>query len=132
MAGVELEYPSSSTNLKMIEFWKSYFDLVDWEIRCEQISMFQVSDEFCRVGNQLVGIVMNSQIKLATLFHTRKLREEDIIHELLHVRSPAWSEDQVNEEMNKLKNRRIRKILPKVSKHRKKEKYERRKTTTIS
>ena len=97
-----IESSSSSTTQEMIEFWKSQFYLQDWEIKNEPISIFQVADEYCRVGNQLVGIVKNAQDKVATIYHTRKLREEDIVHELLHVRYPDWSEDQVNVEMNTL------------------------------
>jgi len=31
------------------------------------------------------------------LYHDRDLTERDVIHELLHVRYPDWTEDQVNQ-----------------------------------
>ena len=34
--------------------------------------------------------------KTGTIFHTRELNEEDILHELLHVRFNSWSEEKVN------------------------------------
>ena len=100
------DLPKSTTARKMIEYWKTEFGLKSWRIVCEPISIFQVSDEFCRVGNQLVGIVIDFPGLTATIHHTRELKEEDVIHELLHVRYPSWCEDQVNKKMNECKNRR--------------------------
>ena len=52
-----------------------------------------------------VGIMPSKDALHATIFHDRKLTEEDIIHELLHVKYPDWSEDQVNEETEILLNK---------------------------
>ena len=101
-----IDLPISATVRKMIEYWKMELGLTSWRIKCEPISIFQVSDEFCRVGNQLVGIVIDFLGKTGTIYHTRELKEEDIIHELLHVRYPSWCEDQVNKKMKECKNRR--------------------------
>ena len=76
--------------------WQTQLRLLDWKISFQRISIFQVSDDYCRVGNQFVGISQNRHQQTATIHHTRHLTEEDIVHELLHVRYPKWSEEQVN------------------------------------
>lgn len=82
--------------------WKTYLEIKEYVIYVEKISIYQVSDDFCFVGNSFVGISTDHIHKIATIFHTRKLTEEDIIHELLHVKYPNWSEKQVNEKTNYL------------------------------
>jgi hypothetical protein len=62
----------------------------------EQLSVFRVSNDFCTVGNSLVGVCADQASKTAIIYHTRHLRQEEVVHELLHVRFPFWSEDQVN------------------------------------
>ena len=101
-----IDLPISTTVWKMINYWKKELGLTSWRIDCEPISIFQVSDECCRVGNQLVGIVIDFHKKTGTIYHTRKLKEEDIIHELLHVRYPSWCEEQVNRKTKECKDRK--------------------------
>ena len=40
----------------------------------------------------------------AMIYHDRSLTDEYVVHELLHVKYPKWSEDQVNIETEKLLN----------------------------
>ncbi len=87
-----------SETREVIACWQEEFGLLDWKVECHPISIFQVSDEYCRVGKNFVGISRDFDRKVGTIHHTRKLTEEDIVHELLHVRYPQWSEDQVNTE----------------------------------
>ncbi len=83
---------------KMIEHWKSLFEITDWNIICESISVMQVVDaqKGNSPGHEFVGISRDFEKRKGTIFHTRNLKEDDIIHELLHVRFPTWSEDDVN------------------------------------
>ena len=83
---------------RMIEYWQSMLDITDWEISCEMISELQVVDALDgnSPGHEFVGIAIQSTAKKGTIFHTRALLEDDIIHELLHVRFPDWSEQDVN------------------------------------
>ena len=60
-----------------------------------RISCFQVTDERGRPGCGLIGVVFDTQ--RATIYHTRALTPEDVLHELLHVAYPAWSEAAVVE-----------------------------------
>jgi hypothetical protein len=47
-------------------------------------------------------LLYDSFTKEAVIYHDRDLTEEDIVHELLHVKYPDWTEDQVNLETDKL------------------------------
>ncbi len=83
---------------RMIEYWQTMLEIKDWEISCEMISEMQVVDALIgnTPGHEFVGIAIQSDDKKGTIFHTRALQEDDIIHELLHVRFPEWSEQDVN------------------------------------
>jgi hypothetical protein len=80
-----------------IEYWKSVFEIAEWNIVCEAIDEMQVVDiwEESTPGHEFVGIHSDFETKTATLYYTRPLEEDDIIHELLHVRYPEWSEEKV-------------------------------------
>jgi hypothetical protein len=76
--------------------WQQVLGLADYTITAEHISLFQVSDNYCAVGYSLVGVESDHRKKKACIYYTRRLTEEDIVHELLHVRYPLWTEEQVN------------------------------------
>ena len=80
----------------LIRQWLTRFGLSHWKVTTERISVYQVSDDDCGIGSEFVGVSIDNAPYSATIHHTRKLTEEDIIHELLHVRHPEWSEEQVN------------------------------------
>lgn len=86
----------------MIALWQRRLGLEDYSVTAERLSVFQVVDDFCAVGNSLVGVCADHASKTAVIYHTRRLRQEDIVHELLHVRFPSWSEEQVNEKTAEL------------------------------
>lgn len=86
----------------MIALWQRRLGLESYRIVAERLSVFQVADDFCVVGNCLVGVCADHAVKTAVIYHTRRLRQEDIVHELLHVRFPLWSEEQVNEKTAEL------------------------------
>lgn len=85
-------------NLPLINKWQVLLSLSDWVILCEPISEDQVVDEMAQNthGHEFAGIHIDFTNKIGTIYHTRKLKEEDIIHELLHVRFYSWSEEKVN------------------------------------
>ena len=89
-----------------IDFWKSVLNLQEWEVICSPISEMQVLDDLYgeMPGHEFVGVVINQQLKIANIYHTRPLLDDDIIHELLHVRFPLWTEEEVNVITNKLCN----------------------------
>ena len=85
-------------NLPLISKWQVLLGLSDWDILCESISKDQVVDEMEENthGHEFVGIHIDCRNKIGTIYHTRKLKEDDILHELLHVRFHSWSEEKVN------------------------------------
>ena len=85
-------------NLPLINKWQVLLGLSDWVILYESISEDQVVDEMEENthGHEFVGIHINFTNKIGTIYHTRKLKEDDIVHELLHVRFNSWSEEKVN------------------------------------
>jgi hypothetical protein len=80
----------------LIGRWQRRLDLENYGIRHERVSVFAVCDELCRVGNSLVGIRADHERREAVVFHTRRLTAADVVHELLHLRHPEWSEREVN------------------------------------
>jgi hypothetical protein len=62
-------------------------------VALQRISRRQVMAAGGRRGCGLVGVVLS--VDGATIYHTRSLTLEEIVHELLHVAHPAWSEDEV-------------------------------------
>ncbi len=44
----------------------------------------------------LTGIQWDKDGMQARIYHDRPLTDEDVVHELLHLLYPDWSEDQVN------------------------------------
>lgn len=85
-------------NLPLINKWQVLLGLSDWVILCESISEDQVVDEMEENthGHEFVGIHIDFTNKIGTIYHTRKLKEDDIVNELLHVRFNSWSEEKVN------------------------------------
>lgn len=71
-------------------------------VRHEPISRFQVTGPDGRPGAALVGVVVEPERQVATIYHTRRLTTEDIVHELLHVAHPGWSEQRVVSETGRL------------------------------
>ena len=82
----------------LINKWQALLGISDWVILYEPISEDQVVDEIedNTYGHEFVGIYIDFTNKTGTIFHTRELNEEDILHELLHVRFNSWSEEKVN------------------------------------
>lgn len=79
--------------LDLLEFWKSVLNITI-KITCERISIHQVTAENSRCATSLVGVVNNG--RSATIYHTRSLKEDDIIHELLHIAFPECTEADVS------------------------------------
>jgi hypothetical protein len=96
------EQPKHASPLAL---WQCRLRLDSYTVTTERVSIFQVADDFCRVGNSFVGVLMDHAARTAVIYHTRLLCEEDIVHELLHVCYPSWSEDEVNKRTDALLGR---------------------------
>ena len=80
-----------------IEYWQSVLGLWAWKVMCTPISEMQVLDDLYgdQPGHEFVGVVIDDHLKIANIYNTRHLMKDDIIHELLHVRFQAWTEEEV-------------------------------------
>lgn len=67
--------------------------ILDYTVNFERITKAQVDAED---GNrEMVGICFDSNDKTASIYHTRDLTSEDIVHELVHLAHPAFTEQEV-------------------------------------
>ena len=82
----------------MIEKWKTILALEEWTITTEAIEKKSVTYEggVPAWERYFVGVEPNHNNKTAVIYHDRELTEEDVVHELLHIAHPKWSEWQVN------------------------------------
>ena len=83
----------------VVATWRAYFNISQL-VATERISPLQVTGERGRPGCGLVGVTFD--VWHATIYHTRGLTTEDLIHELLHVAHPLWSEARVVLETERL------------------------------
>jgi hypothetical protein len=68
--------------------------IADYTIYTEKVSKDQVSAED---GNkEFVGICVNWEKRIGFLYHTRELTDEDVVHELIHLAYPTFTEEEVN------------------------------------
>ncbi len=72
--------------------WVELLD-VGRRVTLQRINPGQVTGPTGRRGCSLVGVV--ADLEGARILHTRKLTSEDLVHELLHLAHPEWSETQV-------------------------------------
>lgn len=86
-----------------LQKWQEALGLSSWQIVVEKISPWRVTNADGRPNGSLVGIrVDDAAERCATLIHTRKLGQGDIVHELLHLANPDWSHEQVEIETQRL------------------------------
>jgi hypothetical protein len=88
----------------MIKDWIKKLELTDWTITLESLDNEQVLCDCPPEDCYFIGVYYDSDVKDAVIYHDRNLREEDVVHELLHVKYSDWSEDQVNKETERLLN----------------------------
>jgi hypothetical protein len=78
-------------------------DIRGWAVTIEAIDKKSViyDSEIPEEDRYYVGVQVDRDTRIATIYHDRDLTEEDIVHELLHVKYPDWTEDQVNKQTEK-------------------------------
>lgn len=105
-----------------VKKWQSLLNILHWDIICEPIDEMQVMDDLKGdfPGHEFVGIAIDLVNRSGIIYHTRTLKDDDIVHELLHVQFPEWSEQTVNywtdliieeSEVNILKLNNVRRQL---------------------
>lgn len=82
----------------MLDKWKSILGLNGWAITTEAIDKKSVVYEggVPPIDQYFVGVEIDRENMKARIYHDRPLNDEYIVHELLHVKYPDWTEDQVN------------------------------------
>ena len=96
---IKEDHDNSFPAQDIIEYWQKELGITDWIITTERISPEQVD---YNEATDFIGIERNFPNKTGIIYHDRDLYEEAIIHELVHVQQPSWSEDEVNAEMDRL------------------------------
>ena len=82
----------------MVGYWIDKLDLTGWTIVTEAIEKESVTyaDDVPDRDRYFVGVGIYEEGMQARIYHDRPLTDEYIVHELLHVKYPDWTEDQVN------------------------------------
>jgi hypothetical protein len=90
----------------IVDKWQSILNLKEWRFTVQEIQPEQVVyDNDCpQKDRYFVGIEIDKENKVGTIYHDRELTEADIIHELLHVKYPNKSEDWINKTENIILN----------------------------
>tara|TARA_R110002153_G_scaffold189630_2_gene342433 strand:- start:81 stop:440 length:360 start_codon:yes stop_codon:yes gene_type:complete len=90
----------------MVGCWIDELDLTGWTITTEAIEKKSVTyaDDVPDRDKYFVGVGIYEEGMQARIYHDRPLTDEYVVHELLHVKYPDWSEDQVNKETERLLN----------------------------
>lgn len=88
----------------MIDKWLKKLGLEKWTIKTVEINPESVTypKDISKEDKFFIGIIGKQEELNGTIYHDRPLTEEDVVHELLHIKYPDWSEDQVNIETEKL------------------------------
>jgi len=90
----------------LVDKWQSKLNLKEWTFPVQEILPEQVVyDNDCLVKDRyFIGIEIDKENKIGTIYHDRELTEADIIHELLHVKYPNKSEEWINKTENIILN----------------------------
>jgi len=92
---------------QMVDLWSSELGVAE-AVRVHPISRWQVTGPDNRRGASLVGVV--ERMGVATIYHTRRLHEDDVVH----VRFPQMCHEEVEAWTNTLVEARRRGCLPKT------------------
>ena len=88
-------------NNSYIEFWQKWLGLSEWCINKNQVVY---DDDVPNEDRYFVGVQIDNKNKSATIYHDRKLNHVYVLHELLHVKFPKLTEEQVNEKCDIILN----------------------------
>ena len=102
-----------------ITFWQKWLGLTNWSILSESIDKKQVlyDEDVPKKDRYFVGVHIDNKSEIATIYHDRKLNHEYVLHELLHIRFPKFTEEQVNKRCDNILNITMGGIIPLQAKH---------------
>lgn len=88
----------------IIKRWALFLELTEWSIEVTPIFPEQVlyNADVPYADRYFIGIHREEETKEATIFYDRNMSEEDILHELIHLRYPLYTEEEVNTYCNEL------------------------------
>jgi len=88
--------------LRKLVFWQEQLPpLSDYKIRLQFTPMESVTVEGRGYGHHFVGVLKDGD-RSAVIITTRKLREDDVLHELIHLWRPEWDHEMVVNETESL------------------------------
>ena len=92
--------------INLVQKWQSKLNLKEWSFPIQEIQPTQVvyNNDCPDKDRYFVGIEIDKENKIGTIYHDRELTEADIIHELLHVKYPEKDEDWINTTENIILN----------------------------
>jgi hypothetical protein len=76
-----------------LRIWQRRLGLNDFRGSLQPTHPLQITNENGEPGEHMVGVVVYG--REFRLLHTRPLREDDVVHELLHVLCPDWEHEEV-------------------------------------
>jgi len=80
---------------RKLDYWQKALGLEEYEVVVEKHSKMQVTSANGEAGANVVGSSLSKQEGIITIFTTRPLREDDVVHEFVHMRYPEFTEEQV-------------------------------------
>ncbi len=96
---------NENTNFKpLVDKYKKLLNLQDWKITLQPIKKNQVqySDDVPEKDRYYIGVERDNSSKTATIYYDRDLTDEDVLHELLHLKLPDFDEDNINALTDKI------------------------------
>jgi hypothetical protein len=81
------------SQLATVQQWQIRLGIKHLHARLEAVHPLQVTGEDGLPGADLVGVI--TETGGFTIVHTRPLRVDDVVHELLHVLCPHWKHEEV-------------------------------------
>lgn len=89
---------------ELIDKWLGKLRISKWSVNTEEIDPASVTypKDITEKDKFFVGIQSAEDALHATIFHDRPLTEEDIVHELLHIRHPNAPEEEINDLTKRL------------------------------
>ena len=88
--------------LRKLNYWQKALGLENYRVVIEKHHKEQVTFEYGKVGGNAVGSSFDEENGIITIFTTRSLREDDVVHELLHTKYPQFTHDEIVTETESL------------------------------
>jgi len=86
----------------IIDNYKKAIGLDEWTINSESIDKNQViyDSDVPIEDRYFIGISIDNESMSGTIYYDRDMTNEDVIHELLHVKYPDFNENEINRLTN--------------------------------